>query len=243
MAEKLKKQALEPQYIRRRERSTFFMRCGCNHFLQNYFQNIQLFLSFWILHRKRNIKKESRKIRDIFLQKRIGGFVREEMIGVFQKAYPGKHPTDLLFIDRVMRQPSKAIAKLHASGRKAGTYLYDFTLEFPIHHNKIAWHCSDIPFFFHNTELVEVCQIPDVAERLEVQMSEAFISFARTGKPESDKLPVWESVTEEKEPTMIFDRECEVRYNFDDELYQKIDDILPPFNLMEMMAKGAEIQH
>ncbi len=175
--------------------------------------------------------------------KKDRGFVREGMIGVFQKAYPGKHPTDLLFIDRVMRQPSKAIAKLHASGRKAGTYLYDFTLEFPIHHNKIAWHCSDIPFFFHNTELVEVCQIPDVAERLEAQMSEAFISFARTGKPESDKLPVWESVTEEKEPTMIFDRECEVRYNFDDELYQKIDDILPPFNLMEMMAKGAEIQH
>ena len=50
-------------------------------------------------------------------------------------------------------------------------------------------------------------------------------------------------MTEEKEPTMIFDRECEVRYNFDDELYQKIDEILPPFNLMQMMAQGAEIQH
>lgn len=167
----------------------------------------------------------------------------EEMIEVFQKAYPGKNPTDLLFVDRVMRQPSKAIAKLHASGKKAGTYLYDFTLEFPIHHNKIAWHCSDIPFFFHNTELVEVCQIPDVTERLEAQMFEAFMSFAKTGRPESNQLPAWEAVTEEKEPTMIFDRECEVRYNFDDELYQKIDDILPPFNLMEMMAKGAEIQH
>lgn len=167
----------------------------------------------------------------------------EEMIEVFQKAYPGKHPTDLLAVDRVMRQPSKAIAKLHASGKKAGTYLYDFTLEFPIHHNKIAWHCSDIPFFFHNTDLVEVCQIPDVAERLEAQMFEAFMAFARTGRPESDKLPEWEAVTEEKEPTMIFDSVCEVRYNFDDELYQKIDDILPPFNLMEMMAKGAEIQH
>ena len=167
----------------------------------------------------------------------------EEMIEAVQKAYPGKHPTDLLFIDRVMRQPSKAIAKLHASGKKAGTYLYDFTLEFPIHHNKIAWHCSDIPFFFHNTELVEVCQISEIAERLEAQIFEAFMAFSRTGRPESDKLPEWEAVTEEKEPTMIFDRECEVRYNFDDELYQKIDEILPPFNLMQMMAQGAEIQH
>lgn len=41
---------------------------------------------------------------------------------------------------------------------------------------------------------------------------------------------------------MIFDHECELRYNFDDKLYEKIDSILPPFNLMEMMA-GGDIQH
>lgn len=143
-----------------------------------------------------------------------------------------------------MRQPSKEIAKLHAKGKKAGTFLYDFLLEFPIHHNMIAWHCSDIPFFFHNTDLVEVCQIPEVGQRLECQMFEAFMSFARTGKPESDKLPEWEAVTEEKEPTMIFDRECEIRYNFDDKLYEKINSILPPFNLMEMLMGGDDmIQH
>lgn len=50
---------------------------------------------------------------------------------------------------------------------------------------------------------MEVCQIPEVGKRLESQIFEAFMSFAKTGKPESDKLPVWESVTGEKEPTMI----------------------------------------
>ena len=70
------------------------------------------------------------------------------------------------------------------------------------------------------------------------------MSFAKTGKPESDKLPVWESVTGEKEPTMIFDRECELRYDFDNQLYEKIDSILPPFNLDEMMKSGEnKIQH
>ena len=168
----------------------------------------------------------------------------DEMIAVFKETYPGKKVTDLLSVDRVMRQPSKQIAKLHAKGGKAGTYLYDFTLEFPIHHNKIAWHCSDIPFFFHNTDLVEVCQIPEVGERLETQMFEAFMSFAQTGRPESVDLPAWEAVTEEKEPTMIFDQECEVRYNFDDKLYEKIDGILPPFNLMEMLMQGENaVQH
>lgn len=77
----------------------------------------------------------------------------DEMIALFQETYPGKNPTDLLMIDRVMRQASKRLARLHAKGRDIGTYLYDFTLEFPIYHEKIAWHCSDIPFFFHNTEL------------------------------------------------------------------------------------------
>ena len=47
-------------------------------------------------------------------KRQVYGERTEEMIEVFQKAYPGKHPTDLLAVDRVMRQPSKAIAKLHA---------------------------------------------------------------------------------------------------------------------------------
>lgn len=34
----------------------------------------------------------------------------DEMIAVFRETYPGKCATDLLSIDRVMRQPSKEIA-------------------------------------------------------------------------------------------------------------------------------------
>lgn len=166
----------------------------------------------------------------------------EEMIGVFKQAYPDKNAADLLSVDRVMRQPSKRLAKLHAEGKKAGTYLYDFTLEFPIHHHKIAWHCSDIPFFFCNTDKVEVCQITETAERLEKQIFDSLMTFAATGRPECNTLPKWDAVTPDAEPTMIFDRECQLRYNFDDKLYETIDSILPPFNLMEMMA-GGNIQH
>ena len=73
-------------------------------------------------------------------------------------------------------------------------------------------------------------------------MTGAFMAFAKTGNPGHEGLPAWEKVTEEKEPTMIFDRSCEVRNNFDDRLYEKIDSILPPFNLMEMMATQ-DVQH
>ena len=165
----------------------------------------------------------------------------KQILSAFAEAYPGKYSTDVLNIDRAMRQPSKRLAALHARGGKAGTYLYNFTLEFPMM-QKIAWHCSDIPFFFHNTDKVEVCAIPGVTEKLEEQIFGAFMNFARTGVPSQESLPVWPAVTEAEEPTMIFDRECQVRKNYDDTLYQLIDSILPPFNLMELMA-SQDIQH
>lgn len=176
--------------------------------------------------------------------KGVYGEHTDEMTDLFKEAYPGKNLTDLLLVDRAMRQPSKRLAGLHARGGKAHAYLYDFTLEFPLQHNKIAWHCSDIPFFFHNTDLVEVCQIPEVSEKLEGQIFGAFMTFVKTGKPGYDGLPSWEAVTPDVEPTMIFDRECVLRYNFDDKLYEKIDSILPPFNLAEMMADSENaVQH
>lgn len=169
------------------------------------------FLSFMPTQYDKN-KLTKEQMKEII--KTVYGEDTDEIMKIFEETYPGKNPTDLLSIDRVMRQPSKRLAKLHAKGGKSGTYLYNFALEFPIQYNKIAWHCSDIPFFFHNTELVEVCQIPGVSEKLEAQIFEAFMAFARTGKPECDKLPKWESVTPDAEPTMIFDRECELRYNY-----------------------------
>lgn len=162
-------------------------------------------------------------------------------LAAFAKAYPGKHPVDLLILDRIMRQPSKKLAAMHARGQKAGTYLYNFTLEFPLLH-KIAWHCSDIPFFFHNTDKVEVCSIPGVTERLETQIFGAFLNFARTGVPSQESLPVWPTVTQQEEPTMIFDTECQVRRNYDDELLMLIDSCLPAVNLMDMM-ETQDMQH
>ncbi len=173
---------------------------------------------------------------------KVYGDRAKEMIQAFVQAYPGKNPADLLCVDRAMRQPSKELAKLLVEAGNQNVYLYDFTLEFPFMHNKIAWHCSDIPFFFHNTDKVEVCGIPDVTEELEEQIFGAFMSFVKSGNPNFEKLPAWPAVTAAQEPTMIFDRECEVRMNFDDALYELIDSILPPFSMAEM-TKDQDVQH
>lgn len=172
---------------------------------------------------------------------KVYGDKTNDILSLYQKTYPGKNLTDLLIIDRVMRQPTKKLAAMHAKGGNAGTYLYNFTLEFPMM-RKIAWHCSDIPFFFHNTDKVEICSIPNVTEALEEQIFRAFMEFAKTGVPVCNSLPQWPSVTEENEPTMIFDTVCEVREHYDDALYLMIDSILPPFNLHEDVDEE-DMQH
>ena len=41
-------------------------------------------------------------------------------------------------------------------------------------------------------------------------MSEAWVSFARTGDPGHAGLPSWPAVTSSERATMIFDNECQV---------------------------------
>ncbi len=172
---------------------------------------------------------------------KVYGKHTDAVLTLFKKAYPDKHITDLLSLDRVFRVPSKKRAQAHAKGQKAPAYLYNFTLNFPIQHGKPAWHCSDIPFVFHNTEKVEVTTIPEVTKDLEQQIFSAVISFAYNSDPNHPNLPTWEPVTIEKEPTMIFDCPCEVRDNYDDDLLDFMEEVLPATTLTE--ADEAEIQH
>lgn len=167
----------------------------------------------------------------------------KELKAVFAEAYPGKNPADLLTLDTIFRGPTREFVRaLAAAG--GSVYSYLFALEFPYQNQKTAWHCSDIPFVFHNTELVPVANIPGVSDRLEEQIFGAVMAFARTGKPECEGLPQWPASREDDEATMIFDRVCEVRHNHDDRLLKLHAEASPKFDLAAMMAKmGSEIQH
>lgn len=165
----------------------------------------------------------------------------EEIIDLFLTAYPDKKIVDLLSLDRVFRTPTKDLAQLHAEAGKTPAYLYNFTLDFPYENGKTAWHCADIPFVFHNTDKVEVCNIPGVSDKLEKQVFNAFVSFAHNGNPNHDGIPYWPSVTVNEEPTMIFDRMCEVRNNYDNALFALFDKALPPFSLAELFQQ--DVQH
>ena len=49
-------------------------------------------------------------------------------------------------------------------------------------------------------------------------MSSAWLNFAHTGNPNGNGVQQWPDSTTKKKATMIFDKECSVRYGFDYEL-------------------------
>lgn len=153
----------------------------------------------------------------------------QELIDLYKKAYPGKNLSYLLFADTVFRQASQEYVELRAETCSAPTYSYMLTFEFPIDGGKPAWHCSEIPFVFHNSERVPVCNLPGVSDELENQIFGAWMNFSRSGNPGHAGLPQWDACKPGEETTMLFDVDCAARKNFDKEFVDLLMEIAPPF--------------
>ena len=154
----------------------------------------------------------------------------DEAIALFKKAYPDKTLCELMILDTVMRPATKNLIDLHAHATESPTYSYQFTYTFPIDAGSGPWHCADIPFVFHNAERVPVCNLPGVSDRLEHQVASAFVNFAKYGDPSDPSLPAWPACKPGEEPCMIFDENCEVRVNHDNELLKVAAQYGPQFS-------------
>lgn len=183
-------------------------------------------------------KLTEEEILDIL--KKTYGDNAENVLAAFKEAYPEKNGVDVLGIDRAMRESTVKLAKLFAKGG-GKAYLYNFALEFPFQHGKEAWHCSDIPYFFGNSDLVEICGIPDVSDKLESEIFGALLAFAKNGTPDHEGLPHWPEVGAEDADTMVFDKKTEVKHNYDDKVFAEINKVLKPWSFMDMMLDN--VQH
>ena len=135
------------------------------------------------------------------LEKKYGEHT-EELLALYEKAYPGKSPVDLLAVDTIFRLPTMEFIKERSKTPESVTYSYQLTYEFPLLDGKIAWHCSEIPFVFHNTELAPLFNKEGETDKLEEAIFGAWISFAKTGKPVIEGID-WPACTEGDEPVMI----------------------------------------
>lgn len=149
------------------------------------------------------------------------GDATEDIIAKFRAAYPSKQILDVIALDSTVRYGSLDHVTKRSEFSDAPVYTYVFTLEFPLNDGTPAWHCSEIPFIFCNTDRVPNCGIEGVTERLQEQMAGVWLNFAKNGNPNHPGIPEWPAFTPETKATMVMDKEWEVRYDYDRELIEE----------------------
>lgn len=140
-----------------------------------------------------------------------------ELLPVFEQAYPRRNPGDVLYLDTLFREPAMRYVRERA--RQGGrVYSYLFDQDMPIDGGRMPWHCADIPFALHNTEHVPGVQQEGMTDRLESELFESVLAFARKGDPGHGGIPGWPASTPSKEYTMVFGSPTELKCNHDTEL-------------------------
>lgn len=130
----------------------------------------------------------------------------KELETALREAYPDKTELTAEQVDTTtIRLPLLKIMSHKADQKAAPVYAYVFTYG-------NSYHGAEIPYVFQ--------RVSGSGEEQELaeQVSQAWINFARTGRPGAGKIPEWEPYTRESGATMLLDVEPELVYHHDQEL-------------------------
>ena len=151
---------------------------------------------------------------------RDGGSAAREAIEVYRAARVARgeltEPGELWFAiesDRTMRHPAMRLASLHAVHQRQ-TYAYLFTWPSPALGGMLgSCHALELPFVFGTLEHPLIRPFagkgPE-AQAFAARIQDAWIAFARTGRPGHADLPDWPAYDAEQRRTMVLDRQCRV---------------------------------
>lgn len=175
--------------------------------------------------RIRNKHENSEETQLAIIREVFPGQDTTRLVSLFRTAWPGKCLTDVIETGgRLGRSSVMEYADLRERSGCAPTFVYILAHEFPQDGGRGAWHCADIPIVFHNAAQYPESFHAGLLDGLEDAISASWVSFARSGDPNNHYLGChWPAYREGKCATMIFDDDCQVKYDFDRELNELRD--------------------
>jgi len=135
------------------------------------------------------------------------------VIDAFRKANPKASPWDLWILiatDHPRGTYSRELAKRKADQRGAPAFAYRYDWETPEGGGHMrSLHTIEIQFVFNNIKIAGplISKMPE-AYALADKTSSAWAAFARTGDPNTPKLPRWPAYSATSRDTMLFNNEC-----------------------------------
>ena len=146
------------------------------------------------------------------LRTRIDELLGEQaprVLDVYKKANPGATASDIYFLitsDHRYGAPVMKIAERRAALGQGPVYLYYFRWETPFEGGRLrSPHTIEIPFAFDNLDTSPLTADSATAQALADKVSDAWLAFARTGNPNTPKLPTWRAFDAAAQATMVFD--------------------------------------
>jgi para-nitrobenzyl esterase len=145
---------------------------------------------------------------------RLLGDSADTVIDVYRNANPGATPSEIYFLissDNAYGAPTMKIAERRAALGKGPVHLYYFRWESPMDGGRLkSPHTIEIPFAFDTVKAANLTKNSPEAQALADKVSEAWIAFARTGDPNTSKLPQWPAFEPISRPTMVFNNQSRV---------------------------------
>jgi para-nitrobenzyl esterase len=135
------------------------------------------------------------------------------VIEAFRKAHPEATPWDLWILiatDHPRGTYSRELAKRKADQRGAPVFAYRYDWETPEGGGHMrSPHTIEIQFVFNNISIAGplISKMPE-AYALAEKTSSAWVAFARTGNPNTPKLPKWPAYSAASRDTMLFNNDC-----------------------------------
>jgi para-nitrobenzyl esterase len=141
-----------------------------------------------------------------------------EVVEAYAKAFPDMTPVQIWSLASSTRQGTVALADAK-SKQPPPVYVAWFGWQPPLFDGRLgAFHCVDICFWFHNTDLMLSHTGGGARPRkLATKMAEALLEFMKKGDPNGGGLPSWPRYTSANGETMILDDVCEVKNDPDRE--------------------------